>query len=61
MTNNPELIELSSHLARHRPRLDPEVRPLVSTLAEQCKRFHQNPDGLRPMMLATIAAIEEVG
>lgn len=57
LTQACSLDVLAHHLARLRPSCPADRRPLVSMLAEQCKRFHQNPEGLRPMMLRTIDAI----
>jgi hypothetical protein len=52
-----DLPDCARHLARLRPTVEPDKRVLVSTLAQQCKRYHQNPDLMRPIMMKVIDAL----
>jgi len=44
------LTECDSHLAGLWPKLPPAMRPHASKLREQIKRYHENPEGLRPLI-----------
>jgi hypothetical protein len=58
LTQPRSLDVLARHLARIRPSLPREQQWDASTLEQQCKRYRDNPDGLRPHMLRTIERLE---
>jgi hypothetical protein len=58
LTRDCSLPVLAKQLARHRPTIAPDKRPLLELLINQISNFERSPDGMRPLILRTIDRIE---